>query len=60
MIERLKELIGKNVFIETSSGRYFNGIVNAVEDNLISMIDKFDEPVFISISEIKFVQVKKE
>jgi len=59
MIDRLKDLIGKKVFIEISGGRFYNGIINEVNDNLISMIDKFDEPVFISISEIKFVQVKK-
>lgn len=59
MIERLKLLIGKVVFLETNSGRIYNGTINEVNENLISMIDKFDEPVFISINEIKTVQVKR-
>lgn len=59
MIDRLKRLIGKRVFLETQSGRIYNGIINEVDDTLISMIDKFDEPVFISVTEIKTVQVKR-
>lgn len=59
MIDRLKQLIGKKVFLETISGRIYNGIINEVNEHLISMIDKFDEPVFISIHDIKTVQVKR-
>ncbi len=59
MIEKIKEVIGKKVFIELQGGRYYNGVINEVNDNMISMTDKFNQPVFIAISEIKFLQVKE-
>ena len=59
MIDRIKKLIGKKVFLQISGDRYYNGVINEVSDQLIEMTDKFGETVFIAISEIKFIQEKE-
>lgn len=58
-MKKIKELIGKNVFVLLNSGSMYNGVINEVSDDLFEMTDKFGESVFISISDIKFLKEKK-
>jgi len=58
MIDRLKKLIGKKVFLQISGDRIYNGVIQEVSEDMIQMIDKFNELTFIAISEIKFIQEK--
>jgi len=58
MIDRLRELIGKIVFLEISNHRFYNGIITEVSDTHIHMTDKYNLPLFIAISEVKFIQEK--
>ena len=58
MIERLKEMIGRKVFVEISNGRFYNGEVTGVNDTHIFLNDKFGENLFILISDIKLLQPK--
>ena len=59
MIDRLKKLIGKKVFLQITGDRIYNGIINEVSNEMIQLTDKYDELIFIAISEIKFIQEKK-
>ena len=59
MIDRLKELIGKKIFIEITGRRFYNGFIQLVTDSHIFIKDKFQEEVMIAISEIKFLQEKE-
>jgi len=58
MIDRLKELIGKQVFVEISGNRFYNGKILEVNDTHIIFKDKFGDELFILISEIKLLQPK--
>ena len=58
MIDRLKELIGRQVFIEISNNRGYNGKILEVTDSHIIFKDKFGDDLFILISEIKLLQPK--
>lgn len=59
MIDRLKEMIGKKVFLEITGRRFYNGIIQNVTETHIVMKDKFNEELIIAISEIKFLQPKE-
>ena len=58
MIDRLKEAIGRQVYIEISGSRGYNGKIIKVDNSHIIFKDKFDDELFISISEIKLIQPK--
>jgi small nuclear ribonucleoprotein (snRNP)-like protein len=58
MIDRLKKLIGKKVFLQISGNRMYNGIIQEISEDMIQMTDKYNELIFIAISEIKFIQEK--
>jgi small nuclear ribonucleoprotein (snRNP)-like protein len=59
MIDRIKEMIGKNVFLEITGRRFYNGIIQSVNDTHIVFLDKYNEELIIAISEIKFLQPKE-
>jgi small nuclear ribonucleoprotein (snRNP)-like protein len=59
MIDRLKEMIGKKIFVEISGRRFYNGVIQLVTETHIFLKDKFNEDVMIAISEIKFLQEKE-
>lgn len=59
MKERMKELIGKNVFIILKTGRVYNGIIRNTELNKVTLTDKFGEFVLIDIDDISSLEVKK-
>ena len=58
MIERIKKMVGRKVFIEISDRRFYNGVINEVGDDHLSMTDKFGDDLIILISEIKLLQPK--
>lgn len=60
MIDRLKEMIGKKVFLEVTGRRFYNGIIESVSDEHIVFKDKYNEELIIAITEIKFLQPKEE
>lgn len=48
-----KDWIGKKVFIKLKDGSCFSeSLVEDVEDNFISLTDKFSEKVMVNVSEI--------
>ncbi len=59
-MERQNELmIRKKVFVILKSGRIYNGTIKYIKGDLITLIDKFDEPVLFSKSEISSMEVGK-
>lgn len=58
MIDRLKEMIGRQVYVEISNHRGYNGVIKEVDDTHIVFNDKFGDDLFILISEIKLIQPK--
>jgi len=59
MIERLKEMIGKKVYLEISNDRGYNGHIKEVGATHLIFLDKFGDELFILISDIKLLQPKK-
>ena len=58
MIDRLKEMIGKKMYLEISNNRGYNGQIKEVGETHIIFKDKFGDDLFILISEIKLLQPK--
>jgi len=58
MIDRLKSMIGKKVYLEISNNRGYNGQIQEVNDTHVVFEDKFGDELFILISEIKLLQPK--
>jgi len=58
MTDRLKEMIGRKVYIEISNNRGYNGEIKEVGDTHLIFKDKFGDELFILISEIKLLQPK--
>ena len=58
MIDRLKEMIGRKVYLEISNNRGYNGQIKEVGETHIIFKDKFNDELFILISEIKLLQPK--
>ena len=58
MLDRLKEMIGRKVYIEISNNRGYNGQIIEVTDTHIVFKDKFEDELFILISDIKLLQPK--
>lgn len=58
MIDRLKEMIGRQIFIEISNHRGYNGKILEVTPTHVIFCDKFGDELFILISEIKLLQPK--
>lgn len=58
MIDRLKEMIGRQLYVEISNHRGYNGVIKEVDDTHIVFNDKFGDDIIILISEIKLIQPK--
>ena len=58
MEEELKKIIEKKVFICLKTNRHYSGVVKKVSDNIIQIIDKFGEVVFININNISSMEVE--
>ena len=56
MEEQWNEWIGKKIFLVLKSGRRYSGIVDSVNDGLVSITDKFNEKVIFAISEISSME----
>jgi len=48
--------IGKKVFLSLKSGRKYTGVIKEVTENFIFILDKFNEKVVVSISEISSLE----
>ena len=49
-------LEGKKIFVILKSGRVYNGVVDSIDEDLITITDKFDEVVMFSKSEISSLE----
>lgn len=58
MLDRLREMIGKKVYLEISNNRGYNGQIKEVGETHLVFEDKFGDELFILISEIKLLQPK--
>jgi small nuclear ribonucleoprotein (snRNP)-like protein len=47
---------GKKVFLSLKSGRKYTGVINEVTQSFIFLLDKFNEKVVVSISEISSLE----
>ena len=50
----------KKVFIKTTSGRNYTGVIINEDSNFITIIDKFDKEVRISAREIEVIEEDRE
>ena len=62
-MEGWKKWEGKKVFLRTSNGRFYSGVVKEVEDSgnnlfFISLIDKFGN--WITVVNYEIVEIKEE
>ena len=52
-----KEYVGKKVFIISKIANHpWTGTVTDVDENFISIIDKYDKPVKLALSEITLIK----
>ena len=56
MKDEIKIEKGKKVFLVLKSGRIYNGVVLETTESYIFILDKFNEKVVISISEISSLE----
>jgi small nuclear ribonucleoprotein (snRNP)-like protein len=60
-MEEKKDMIeGMKVFVQTNSGRNYTGTFQKEDSNFIYIIDKFNEPVRISIRDINVLEGVRE
>jgi len=60
MENQFEEWKGKRVFLVTKSDRKYTGVIKEVTENFIFILDKFDEKVVVSISEISSLEEEKD
>lgn len=58
-MDGIKEMVGRKVYAELSSGRKYTGVVLSCDDNFICIKDKFGSDVCFAISEIKLLQEER-
>lgn len=51
---------GKKVYIKTNSGRNYKGVIIKEDSNFITILDKYDLEVRISIKDIEIIQEERE
>jgi len=56
----MKKFIGKKVFILLKSGRRYEGIINTTTGDSIVLNDKFNDLVFINVSEISSMNEEEQ
>ena len=49
----------KKVFLVTKSGRKYSGVIKETTESFIFILDKFNENVMVSISEISSLEEEK-
>jgi small nuclear ribonucleoprotein (snRNP)-like protein len=60
----IKELIGKKVFIKTTSGRNYSATINNVDNevnlvNFVYITDKYNNLVILNAKEIEVLEVQQ-
>lgn len=55
-MDEKKTMIGKKVFIKTTSGRNYTGIVDEEDSNFVYITDKFERFVKIALNTIEVVE----
>lgn len=58
-MDGLKKLLGKKVFILLKTGRQYSGTITSMTDQSLILNDKFNDIVFINISEISSMEEEK-
>jgi len=58
-MEELKKFINKKVFIKTKANRQYSGIVNSLTDQSLILNDKFNDLIFINLSEISSMEMEE-
>jgi len=53
-------LIEKRVFVILKTGRKYCGVVKTIDNQMVSLIDKFNELVIFDVSEISSIEEQKE
>lgn len=56
----MNDIVGKRIFVILKTGRRYSGMVDSIEDKIIAITDKFNEPVMFSISEISSMEVENK
>ena len=51
-MDEFKDWKGKKIFLITKSGRKYAGVIKETTDNFLFILDKYNEKVTVSISEI--------
>lgn len=59
MVNEFDGWIGKKVFLSLKSGRKYTGIIKEVTESFIFLLDKFDEKVVVSISELSSLEEER-
>ena len=60
MDDEKKTMIGKKIFIKTSSGRSYTGVIDDEDSNFIYITDKFEAFVKIAIKNIEVIEEVRE
>lgn len=50
---------GKKVFLSLKSGRKYSGVIKEITESFLFILDKFNEKVVVSISEISSLEEEK-
>lgn len=59
MMDGLEKFLNKKVFILLKSSRQYTGKIQKITGNSLILIDKFNDIVFINISEISSMEVEE-
>jgi small nuclear ribonucleoprotein (snRNP)-like protein len=59
MDNEFEEWKGKKVFLSLKSGRKYTGVIQETTQSFIFLLDKFNEKVVVSISEISSLEEEK-
>ena len=59
MEDKFNSWIGKKVYIVLKSGRKYEAVIKETTESFLFLLDKFNEKVVVSISEISSIQEEK-
>lgn len=60
LMEGQDGLEGKKIYVILKTGRFYSGVVKSIDDNFITMIDKYGEIVMFSKSEISSLEEESD
>lgn len=56
----IDDFVGKKVFVKTNSDRFYTGVIEKVDDQVLTLIDKFNLKILIELNDLKILEERPD